>query len=455
MPSKFTPKYLQISLLLVIGALAYAIGYHRGNNRGAKTSDKELQPKSEEVADIESAATNLQPLPNTEIHELEYQSEFMDAPEYSNFLELGRNEARADLEAALEKARTLQGSDLIQYVSGMFSFVARNSSPRDALTIANSQEGPLRVRALQTLVSEWTGQSQEGGSTQYTRMRRMPGSYGGRFGIEAELASVIARSNANPEIAEAWIESFSNHPSRSEIVARLAPADPNFNPSDVLSHSRNWTDWERSRFEESLMQIWAQQEPSAAWSWVTENPNSTSANASQKILETWAQRDSKGLAQSLDEISNLDQRDFAIEALSRSLARRSTDQALDWVESLSDENERANAYQAVYDSTPKGIGAMLQIEGGFPKIGEILPGGALESTSIRAGDLIVESREANGAPQSLYGVDLRNTVDHLRGAPGSEVEITVLRENPDTGELEQHTVNVVRDLLILKGEPRR
>ena len=98
---------------------------------------------------------------------------------------------------------------------------------------------------------------------------------------------------------------------------------------------------------------------------------------------------------------------------------------------------------------------MLQIEGGFPKIGEILPGGALESTSIRAGDLIVESREANGAPQSLYGVDLRNTVDHLRGAPGSEVEITVLRENPDTGELEQHTVNVVRDLLILKGEPRR
>ncbi len=146
---------------------------------------------------------------------------------------------------------------------------------------------------------------------------------------------------------------------------------------------------------------------------------------------------------------------LAVEAISASLAMQGTARALDWVEGLTNAEERDAGLQAVYEATPKGIGAMLSMENGFPKIGAILPGGALESTDIREGDLIVESRESGKAPNDLYGIPLGETVGFLRGAPGSTVEITVLRENDQTGELEQHSVTVERDLLILDPDADR
>ncbi|MBT6769845.1 MAG: hypothetical protein HOA81_12755, partial [Opitutales bacterium] len=137
------------------------------------------------------------------------------------------------------------------------------------------------------------------------------------------------------------------------------------------------------------------------------------------------------------------------------LALKGTAEALAWVESLANSSERDAGLQAVYEATPKGIGAMLSTENGFPKIGAILSGGALESTNIREGDLIVQSRETDGTANELYGIPLGETVGFLRGAPGSSVEILVLRKNETTGELEEHSVTVERDLLILDPDARR
>jgi C-terminal processing protease CtpA/Prc len=110
--------------------------------------------------------------------------------------------------------------------------------------------------------------------------------------------------------------------------------------------------------------------------------------------------------------------------------------------------------QAVYQNTPKGIGAVLKLESGFPKISGIMPTGALASTDLRAGDLIVQAQDAGKDPQNLYGRNMQDIVGLLRGTPGSEVEIRVLRENQATGQLEEHSAIVERDLLILESSGR-
>jgi C-terminal processing protease CtpA/Prc len=135
------------------------------------------------------------------------------------------------------------------------------------------------------------------------------------------------------------------------------------------------------------------------------------------------------MIQHLDTLSGPEDRRLAIEAISASLAAQGTDQALDWVESLADVEERDTGMQAVYQNTPKGIGAVLKLESGFPKISDIMPTGGLASTDLREGDLIVQAKDSGKDPHNLYGRNMQDIVGLLRGTPGSGVEIRVLREN--------------------------
>jgi C-terminal processing protease CtpA/Prc len=250
------------------------------------------------------------------------------------------------------------------------------------------------------------------------------------------------------------MEAFSIHPSRTEIAARLSPSMRDFDPAKTLAMAEGWTDWEKSRFTDSLINNWSSQDPKSAWSWYSKTPDTLPANAADQILNTWAQRNPNDMIQSLDTFTNPEDRRLAIEAISASLAAQGTDQALDWVESLKDIEERDAGMQAVYQNTPKGIGAVLKMENGFPKIADIMPTGALASTDLRAGDLIVQAKDSGKDPQDLYGRNMQDVVGLLRGTPGSEVEIRVLRENQATGQLEEHSAIVERDLLILESSGR-
>ena len=291
-------------------------------------------------------------------------------------------------------------------------------------------------------------------SEQEGRLRRVLGLSEGRYGLEAELASVLARSSTDPATDSAWMEAFSSHPSRTEIVARLSPLMPDFDPTKTLAMAEGWTDWEKSRFADSLVNNWSNQDPKSAWDWYSENPDTLPANAADQILNSWAQKDSDAMIQSLDTFTDPEDRRLAIEAISASLAAQGTDQALDWVESLADIEERDTGMQAVYQNTPKGIGAVLKLESGFPKISDIMPTGGLASTDLRAGDLIVQAQDSGKDPHNLYGRNMQDIVGLLRGTPGSEVEIRVLRENQATGQLEEHSAIVERDLLILESSDR-
>tara|TARA_B100000212_G_scaffold342528_1_gene330294 strand:- start:13457 stop:13975 length:519 start_codon:yes stop_codon:yes gene_type:complete len=162
----------------------------------------------------------------------------------------------------------------------------------------------------------------------------------GRYGLEAELASFLAQSSTDPTTASAWIEAFSRHPSWTEIVAPLSPLMPDFDPTKTLAMAEGWTDWEKSRFADSLVKNWSNQDPKSAWDWYSENPDTLSANAAYQILNSWVQKDSDAMTQSLDTFTDPEDRRLAIEAISASLAEQGTDQALHWVESLADVEER-------------------------------------------------------------------------------------------------------------------
>lgn len=443
----------QFALLASIGALLFGLGYRQGSQSAPdsvpseatepisfRETKKETQPSPQaaELAALPTPSTNDSPLP----------------PEPINWKDRGHESARLNLEDALAQVESLKGREQAAFITGLFTFIAENSTPRDALTIASSLNGSGRQFALKTLVAEWTVDSELDDSQKENRKRRIQSVSEGRFGLEAELAGIIAQTKPDPMVANAWIDAFAHHPGRSEIVARLAPTQADFNPVETLAIAENWTEWEKARFATSLMDSWTRQDPKDAWNWYSGNEESFPTDASGDILNAWARQNANELIQSLDTFPDSANRLKAIEAVSASLAMQGTDKALDWVEGLPPGPERETGFQAVYENTPKGIGALLKMEGGFPKIQEVMPSGALASTDLRAGDLIVESRDAGGEAQNLYGTDLRNVVSTLRGAPGSQVEIRVLREDPSTGELEEHTATVVRDLLILDDSAR-
>ena len=413
---------IQLTAVALIGGLSFAMGFRQGarSNEEPISSVSEMEdPTADSRPSVETPPLESKPEPLETVQ--------IDTPPEAStdWRARGYDAGLIGFEEALLEAKSLKGPEQALFISGLFTNIATFSSPNDALTIATAQEGSIRDFALKTLVAEWTGTSEPGSPNPLEdRGRRILNMSGRGLGLEVSLASLLARSDADPAITQAWMDAFADNPGRSEIAARLVPGQPDFDPDNVFAIADEWTDWEKDRFSNSL-------------------------------LTNWAERDPNGLIERLDTMKQAESRLLAIEAISAALALKGTAGALDWVESLANSRERDAGLQAVYEATPKGIGAMLSTENGFPKIGAILPGGALESTNIREGDLIVQSRETDGAANELYGIPLGETVGFLRGAPGSSVEILVLRKNETTGELEEHSVTVERDLLILDPDARR
>jgi len=68
---------------------------------------------------------------------------------------------------------------------------------------------------------------------------------------------------------------------------------------------------------------------------------------------------------------------------------------------------------------------------------------------VLAGDRLLEVMEANGARHTLYGKDLGAAVNLIRGEPGSQLTLRVLRENKSSGQLEEYLLPITRQQLYL------
>ncbi len=96
----------------------------------------------------------------------------------------------------------------------------------------------------------------------------------------------------------------------------------------------------------------------------------------------------------------------------------------------------------------EGIGAVLRGEDGFTTIQSMVPGGAAAKTGkIRVNDKIVAVAQGKEPPVDVIDMDLREVVKLIRGAGGTEVRLTLIRE--EAGKSSQFVVPVIREKVQL------
>jgi carboxyl-terminal processing protease len=77
----------------------------------------------------------------------------------------------------------------------------------------------------------------------------------------------------------------------------------------------------------------------------------------------------------------------------------------------------------------EGIGAVLRSEDGFTTIQSLVPGGAAaKSGQVKVDDKIIAVAQPGEAPVDVIDMDLRDVVKLIRGKQGTEVKLTLVRE---------------------------
>ncbi len=98
----------------------------------------------------------------------------------------------------------------------------------------------------------------------------------------------------------------------------------------------------------------------------------------------------------------------------------------------------------------EGIGAVLRSEDGFTIIQSIVPGGAASKNGkFKLDDKIIAVAQSEGEPVDVIDMDLREVVRLIRGTAGTEVKLTVIRE--EGGETKKLVLPVVREKIQLQG----
>lgn len=439
MPKIFRSPIVQLLSVILIGVVVYRIGYQRGVQ---KNTIHQTEAAKELIEKNDSTSTTVNPEQLVPTSHTPTATK-LNQPANVQGWEGGYALAETDLESALQRATSLPYHKQLEFVTGIFSYLAENRSPSEAMNIANTQTGRLREMGLKTLATEWILAGGNVGNEDSHRQHIMELS-SGPFGLEASLASIIANANLDPSIETAWKDSFSSHPGRSEIAARFAAARATSNSDFSLEIEDNWTEWEKKRFTESVLQNWSQLNSTAAWKWYSKNEHKLSSNSENQLFRSWARQNPQQVIEEFETMETQGDRTRAIDAITSSL---STFDALDWAESLPNVGERERAIKAAHDKALVGIGARVSINNGYTKIARVIPGGAIESTNLRQGDIFIEASEPNREPVNFYGANFGTIINTLRGGYGTTIEVRVLRANEATGNLEEHTVTVERDLL--------
>jgi carboxyl-terminal processing protease len=99
-----------------------------------------------------------------------------------------------------------------------------------------------------------------------------------------------------------------------------------------------------------------------------------------------------------------------------------------------------------------GIGAVLEMEDGFCKIRELVPGGpAAKSGLLKPGDRIVAVAQGTKEPVDIVNMPLPRAVELIRGPKGSSVTLTILAAGAAEGAVSKKTT-LVRDEIKLEDQ---
>jgi len=102
----------------------------------------------------------------------------------------------------------------------------------------------------------------------------------------------------------------------------------------------------------------------------------------------------------------------------------------------------------------EGIGALLRSEDGFVKVESIVPGGAAsklpENIKLKPNDKIIAVAQKDAEPVDVIDMDLRDVVKMIRGKKGTEVRLTIIREDINTGKQVRLVIPIIREEIKLE-----
>lgn len=108
--------------------------------------------------------------------------------------------------------------------------------------------------------------------------------------------------------------------------------------------------------------------------------------------------------------------------------------------------ERREDFDIEMTGTLEGIGALLQEEGEYIKVVELIPGGAAwRQGELKPGDIIMKVAEEGKEPVDLYNMKVTQAVRYIRGEKGTKVSLTVRKPE---GHIT--TIELIRDIVVLE-----
>ncbi len=425
-------------LLLAACIASYSLGKKNGASSLSQITPLPIEKQIQKVQ-------NTTPIPSTSTTKIR-----PPAPDPITPAQRGYAAAQSDLDDALKALDAINPSDRAAYISGIMSFAAKNLPPADALKLQQKVPEALRPNALRSLVSEWIyNRSPLDEDTRAKQRDAVLTRTGGREGLEVELSAALASARPDPELMNAWLDNFSKFGARSEILATFSSQFPRENPDALFARTQDWTPWEKERVTRRFIWNWATENPNDAWNWYQSQHSQFDGDLSSSILNPWAAKDPDAVKALLNQLQDPTQRRLVVEIIGRNLAQKNTADAVTWADSLANPNERSAAQQAVYDGSPRGIGAVLDLKNGFPTLRGIVPGSPLEQSGIKPGDQFLEARLPDGTTHGFFGQDLATSASLIRGEPGSSMTLRILRQNGETGAFEEHLIPITRAQLYL------
>ncbi len=98
----------------------------------------------------------------------------------------------------------------------------------------------------------------------------------------------------------------------------------------------------------------------------------------------------------------------------------------------------------------EGIGAALSSDNGFTIIEELIPGGGAERSGLlKPKDKIIAVAQEGEKPVDVIDMDLRDTIKMIRGRKGTQVTLTILRQEERTDRFD---VTIIRDKIDIKEQ---
>jgi len=316
--------------------------------------------------------------------------------------------------------------------------------PEAALAqVQQLEDEELRDMTMLALLQEWSGVS----TLELIRSGNI-----WRFGVEGALGlHLLENGKITPERAAEMALATRGANRRSELLAQVAAQMAGTNPAAAMALADGLDDRQKARFIERVAANLAEQSPAAARDLVARSSDPVARAAMMaRILEVEAMKDPAGAARNF--LSQPPETPQGQQQAARGIASRWASQdtlaALQWADSLGDDNLRNAARQGIQAVAPVGIGAQLGSgTGGVPVLQNMVPGGpASASGQLRNGDAILAVSNASGQWVDSRTVRMGELIGLIRGEPDTQVSLQV--QSP--GESAPRTVTLGRQQIIYR-----